>query len=156
MFALFFLIPIASERPHPPRCTASKQATTTLPAVWLSDAKIPEDVFCFPDLIWRVKTFQAGKATYNLYNLFRVPLPPCFVYRQSQPRPCQTTFFFFGGMQSQLNDVKRYFGADIQRMLQEFEVLKGPTLVVMMMSLFFLIKGFYSLSSCNIKILQFM
>lgn len=26
------------------------------------------------------------------------------------------------GMQSQLNDVKRYFGADIQRMLQEFEV----------------------------------
>jgi len=27
------------------------------------------------------------------------------------------------GMQSQLNDVKRYFGADIQRMLQEFEAL---------------------------------
>ena len=27
-----------------------------------------------------------------------------------------------GGMQSQLNDVKRYFGADIQRMLQEFQV----------------------------------
>ncbi|CAE7754584.1 unnamed protein product, partial [Symbiodinium necroappetens] len=26
------------------------------------------------------------------------------------------------GMQSQLNDVKRYFGADIQRMMQEFEV----------------------------------
>jgi hypothetical protein len=26
-------------------------------------------------------------------------------------------------MQSQLNDVKRYFGADIQRMLQEFEAL---------------------------------
>ena len=25
------------------------------------------------------------------------------------------------GMQSQLNDVKRYFGADIQRMMQEFE-----------------------------------
>lgn len=40
-------IPKAPERPHPPRCTASKQATTTLPAVWLSDAKIPEDVF-FP------------------------------------------------------------------------------------------------------------
>ena len=27
------------------------------------------------------------------------------------------------GMQSQLNDVKRYFGADIQRMLQEFQAV---------------------------------
>lgn len=33
-------------------------------------------------------------------------------------------------MQSQLNDVKRYFGADIQRMLQEFEVPLGVDLRV--------------------------
>lgn len=57
---------------------------------------------------------------------------------------------FFGGMQSQLNDVKRYFGADIQRMLQEFEVSKGPTLVGMMM-MSFLILSVYSLSRILLK-----
>ena len=35
--------------------------------------------------------------------------------------PSCDAWYCFGGMQSQLNDVKRYFGADIQRMMQEFE-----------------------------------
>ena len=66
--------------------------------------------------------FELGSPQYSKRRLMQAVSCHSPRYGMFEHLPANALHDVFpGGMQSQLNDVKRYFGADIQRMMQEFE-----------------------------------